>query len=92
MRLRKSKSFFIAINLILKFNSSSKKQQIFISTWSRSSTVIPIMIGHTLAIHNGQKHVPVYITEQMISHKLGEFSPTRFFKGHKKTDKKSKRR
>lgn len=91
MRLRKSKSFFIAIHLIKKFNSK-KQQQIYISTWSRSSVVIPIMIGHTIAIYNGQKHIPVYITEQMIGHKLGEFSPTRFFKGHKKTDKKSKRR
>lgn len=90
MRLRKSKSFFIAIHLIQKFNFI--KQKIIISTWSRSSVIIPIMIGHTIAIHNGQKHIPIYITEPMIGHKLGEFSPTRFFKGHKKTDKKSKRR
>nr|AYC65780.1 ribosomal protein S19 [Udotea sp. TZ0819] len=90
MRLRKSKSFFIAIHLIQKFNF--KKRKMVISTWSRASVVIPIMIGYTIAIYNGQKHIPVYITEQMIGHKLGEFSPTRFFKGHKKTDKKSKRR
>nr|BBD21592.1 30S ribosomal protein S19 [Rhipidosiphon lewmanomontiae] len=90
MRLRKSKSFFIARHLLQKFNL--KKKKIFISTWSRSSVVIPLMIGNTVAVYNGQKHIPVYITEQMIGHKLGEFSPTRFFRGHKKTDKKSKRR
>ncbi|HEX9756775.1 MAG TPA: 30S ribosomal protein S19 [Nitrospiria bacterium] len=51
-------------------------------TWSRRSTIIPDMIGHTLAVHNGKKFIPVYITENMVGHKLGEFSPTRFFKGH----------
>ncbi len=60
-------------------------------TWSRRSTIIPDMIGHTLAVHNGKKFIPVYITENMVGHKLGEFSPTRFFKGHgaAKTDKAS---
>jgi small subunit ribosomal protein S19 len=53
-----------------------------IKTWSRRSTVIPEMVGHTLAVHNGKKFVPVYITENMVGHKLGEFSPTRQFKGH----------
>ncbi len=53
-----------------------------IKTWSRRSTVVPQMIGHTLAVHNGKKFIPIYITENMIGHKLGEFSPTRFFKGH----------
>lgn len=62
-----------------------------IKTWSRRSMIIPDMIGHTLAVHNGQKHVPVYVTEQMIGHKLGEFAPTRFFRGHAGSDKKSKR-
>ncbi|MFQ5781244.1 MAG: 30S ribosomal protein S19, partial [Nitrospiria bacterium] len=52
-----------------------------IKTWSRRSTIVPEMIGHTLAIHNGKKFIPVYITENMVGHKLGEFSPTRFFKG-----------
>jgi len=53
-----------------------------IKTWSRRSTVIPEMVGHTLAVHNGKKFIPVYITENMVGHKLGEFAPTRFFKGH----------
>ena len=53
-----------------------------IKTWSRRSTVIPEMVGHTLAVHNGRKFVPVYLTENMVGHKLGEFSPTRQFKGH----------
>src|SRR5947199_9471130 len=53
-----------------------------IKTWSRRSTVIPDMVGHTLAVHNGKKFIPVYITENMVGHKLGEFSPTRIFKGH----------
>ena len=53
-----------------------------IKTWSRRSTVIPEMVGHTLAVHNGRKFIPVYITEQMVGHKLGEFAPTRSFKGH----------
>ena len=59
-----------------------------VKTWSRRSTVIPEMVGHTLAVHNGRKFVPVYLTENMVGHKLGEFSPTRQFKGHaRKADK-----
>jgi small subunit ribosomal protein S19 len=60
-----------------------------IKTWSRRSMIIPDMIGHTIAVHNGAKHVPVYVTEQMIGHKLGEFAPTRFFRGHAGSDKKA---
>lgn len=62
-----------------------------IRTWSRRSMILPKFIGHTIAVHNGQKHVPVYVTEQMIGHKLGEFAPTRFFRGHAGSDKKGKR-
>lgn len=51
-------------------------------TWSRSSTIFPQMVGHTLAVHNGRRHVPIYITENMVGHKLGEFAPTRFYRGH----------
>ena len=61
-------------------NSSGEKR--VIKTWSRRSTVVPEMVGHTLAVHNGRKFVPVYVTENMVGHKLGEFSPTRTFKGH----------
>jgi small subunit ribosomal protein S19 len=61
-------------------NTRSEKK--VIKTWSRRSTIVPDMIGHTIAVHNGKKFIPVYVTEQMIGHKLGEFAPTRSFKGH----------
>ena len=70
-----------------KMNEEDKKEAL--KTWSRSSTIYPQMIGHTIAVHDGRKHVPVYITEEMIGHKLGEFAPTRLFRGHA-GDKKSK--
>ena len=60
-------------------------------TWSRSSTIVPIMIGHTIAVYNGREHIPVFINDQMVGHKLGEFSPTRSFRGHIKSDKKARR-
>ena len=68
---------------------SDKKQAI--KTWSRRSTIFPQMVSHTIAVHDGRKHVPVYVTEDMVGHKLGEFVATRTFKGHGKDDKKSKR-
>jgi len=61
---------------------NQKRKKNIIKTWSRSSTIFPIMVGHTIAVHNGKRHIPVYITENMVGHKLGEFSPTRIFKGH----------
>jgi small subunit ribosomal protein S19 len=61
---------------------NSRNEKKVIKTWSRRSTIVPDMIGHTIAVHNGKKFIPVYITEQMVGHKLGEFSPTRTFKGH----------
>ena len=72
---------------IEKMNEEDKK--VALKTWSRSSTIYPQMIGHTIAVHDGRKHVPVYITEEMVGHKLGEFAPTRLFRGHA-GDKKSK--
>jgi small subunit ribosomal protein S19 len=68
-------------------NTNNQKQ--VVRTWSRRSTIVPEFIGHTLAVHNGKKFIPVYITENMVGHKLGEFSPTRTFKGHaaKSTEK-----
>jgi len=74
---------------VSKMNASNDRK--IIKTWSRRSTIIPEMIGHTMAVHNGKKFIPVYITENMVGHKLGEFSPTRFFKGHghAKTEKSS---
>ena len=61
---------------------NARNEKKVVKTWSRRSTIVPEMIGHTLAVHNGRKFIPVYVTEQMIGHKLGEFSPTRTFKGH----------
>jgi small subunit ribosomal protein S19 len=63
-----------------------------IKTWSRRSMIVPDMLGHTIAVHDGRKHVPVFVTEAMIGHKLGEFAPTRTFRGHVKDDKKARRR
>ncbi len=62
-----------------------------IKTWSRRSTIIPDMLGHTIAVHDGRKHVPVFITEGMVGHKLGEFAPTRTFRGHIRDDRRSRR-
>ena len=71
---------------IEKLNEEDKK--VVLKTWSRSSTIYPQMIGHTIGVHDGRKHVPVYVVEEMVGHKLGEFAPTRLFKGHA-GDKKS---
>jgi len=75
---------------IQKMNSQGEKK--VIKTWSRDSMIIPEMLNHTIAVHNGKTHIPVYITEQMIGHKLGEFSPTRYFRGHAGSDKTAKRK
>jgi small subunit ribosomal protein S19 len=61
---------------------NARNEKKVIKTWSRRSTIVPEMVGHTIAVHNGKKFIPVYVTEQMVGHKLGEFSPTRQFKGH----------
>jgi len=68
------------LSRITKMNEANQKNMI--RTWSRSSTVFPEMVGHTIAVHDGRKHVPVFISEQMVGHKLGEFAPTRTFRGH----------
>ncbi|WP_303262674.1 30S ribosomal protein S19 [Staphylococcus aureus] len=68
----------------------SEKKEV-IKTWSRRSTIFPNFIGHTFAVYDGRKHVPVYVTEDMVGHKLGEFAPTRTFKGHVADDKKTRR-
>ncbi|MFM7219816.1 MAG: 30S ribosomal protein S19, partial [Nodosilinea sp.] len=77
------------LSKIEALNTRGDKQ--VIKTWSRASTILPQMIGHTIAVHNGRQHVPVYVTEQMVGHKLGEFAPTRTFRGHAKSDKKARR-
>jgi small subunit ribosomal protein S19 len=87
-----TKGPFISLKLSKKVDTSNivgKKDTI--KTWSRSSTILPSMVGHTIGVYNGKQHVPVYINDQMVGHKLGEFSPTRNFLTHDKNDKKAKR-
>ena len=74
------------INRIEALNSSGEKRMI--RTWSRTSTIFPEMVGHTIAVHDGRKHVPVFISESMVGHKLGEFAPTRLYRGHAGTGKR----
>ena len=71
-------------------NESGKKT--VVKTWSRASTIFPQMVGHTIAVHDGRKHVPVYVTEEMVGNKLGEFAPTRTFRGHRGSEKSSSAR
>ena len=75
---------------VVDMNNQNEKR--VIKTWSRASMIVPDMLGHTIAVHNGKTHVPVYVTEQMIGHKLGEFAPTRMYKGHAGSDKTAKRK
>ena len=74
---------FVQPKLLERVIEMNKKgEKIVLKTWSRSSTIFPDFVGHTFAVHDGRKHVPVYVTEDMVGHKLGEFAPTRTFKGH----------
>nr|YP_010231213.1 ribosomal protein S19 [Nephroselmis pyriformis]QSV37282.1 ribosomal protein S19 [Nephroselmis pyriformis] len=83
---------FVASSLLNKVQQqNAKSEKKVILTWSRASTIVPIMIGHTIAVHNGREHIPVFVTDQMVGHKLGEFAPTRTFRGHLKADKKARR-
>jgi small subunit ribosomal protein S19 len=76
---------------IAKLNATQEKR--VVRTWSRRSTIFPEMVGHTIAVHDGRKHVPVYVSENMVGHKLGEFAPTRHFRGHvAKSEKRSRLR
>ena len=80
---------FINVKLedkVLAMNEANKKE--FVKTWSRASMISPDFVGHTIAVHNGNKFIPVYITENMVGHKLGEFAPTRTFRGHSGNNKK----
>jgi len=84
---------FIDDHLLKKVDSANETgSKNVIKTWSRRSMIIPAMLGHTIAVHDGRKHVPVFVSENMVGHKLGEFAPTRTFKGHIKDDRKSKKR
>jgi len=83
---------FVAESLMNKIEAMNEKgEKKVIKTWSRSSTIFPQMVGHTIAVHDGRKHVPVYISEDMVGHKLGEFVLTRTFKGHVDKSEKSTR-
>ena len=83
---------FVASHLAKKVDAAvANNSNTIIKTWSRSSTILPTMVGLTIAVYNGQKHIPVYVSDQMVGHKLGEFSPTRTFRSHVKSDKKAKR-
>jgi small subunit ribosomal protein S19 len=74
---------YVDANLIRKIDlMNAKNEKKVLKTWARSCTVVPKMIGHTIAVHDGRKHIPIYITEQMVGHKLGEFAITRHFRGH----------
>jgi small subunit ribosomal protein S19 len=75
---------------ISQMNESGEKRMV--KTWSRASTIFPDMVGHTIAVHDGRKHVPVFVTESMVGHKLGEFAPTRVFRGHSGSDRTARMR
>jgi small subunit ribosomal protein S19 len=75
---------------ITRMNESGEKRMV--KTWSRASTIFPEMVGHTIAVHDGRKHVPVFVTESMVGHKLGEFAPTRLFRGHAGSDRTARMR
>ncbi len=84
---------YVNPKLLRKIEEMNRKgEKRVIRTWSRASTIFPQMVGHTIAVHNGRRHVPIYITENMVGHKLGEFVPTRFYRGHIVKEKKSKAR
>jgi small subunit ribosomal protein S19 len=83
---------FVAYHLLKKIDAMNQSEKkITIKTWSRASTILPSMIGHTIAIYNGKQHIPIFISEQIVGHKLGEFAPTRTFRSHTKNDKKVRR-
>nr|YP_010431418.1 ribosomal protein S19 [Styrax serrulatus]USS61346.1 ribosomal protein S19 [Styrax serrulatus] len=86
------KNPFVANHLLRKIDKlNTKEKKEIIVTWSRASTIIPTMIGHTIAIHNGKEHIPISITDPMVGHKLGEFVSTLNFRGHAKGDNRSRR-
>ena len=76
----------VLLKRVIEMNEAGEKR--ILKTWSRSSTIFPEFVGHTFAVHDGRKHVPVYVTEDMVGHKLGEFAPTRTFKGHAGSNKR----
>ncbi len=83
---------FVAYHLLKKVNKQNQEsRKNVIKTWSRASTILPVMVGHTIAVYNGKQHVPIFISDQLVGHKLGEFVSTRTFRSHIKSDRKAKR-
>ena len=92
MTRSRKKGPYIAYHLLKKLQKAKKNgSKDIIKTWSRSSTILPQMIGYTISIHNGKNHFPIYISDALVGHKLGEFVPTRSFRSHKKSERKIKR-
>lgn len=87
------KGYYVDERLLKRVNEQNEKNEHrVLKTWSRASTIFPEMVGHTIAVHDGRKHVPVYITEEMVGHKMGEFAPTRTFRGHAGSEKRARMR
>jgi small subunit ribosomal protein S19 len=83
---------FVSYQLLEKINEMNLAgKKVALKTWSRASTILPSMVGHTIGVYNGKQHIPVFISEQIVGHKLGEFAPTRTFRSHVKSDKKVRR-
>ena len=79
---------FVEVKLLVKIETMNRGgEKKVVRTWSRASTIFPQMVGHTIAVHDGRRHVPIYVTENMVGHKLGEFAPTRTFRGHSTRDR-----
>lgn len=84
---------YVEIKLLKKIEEMNRRgEKRVVKTWSRASTIFPQMVGHTVAIYDGRRHIPIYITENMVGHKLGEFAPTRTFRGHVARERRARRR
>jgi small subunit ribosomal protein S19 len=82
---------YVSTKLLKKVEEMNRKaERRVIKTWSRASVVFPQMVGHTIAVHDGRRHIPIYITENMVGHRLGEFAPTRYFRGHDASERKTR--
>ena len=83
---------YVEVKLLKRIEAMNRRgEKRVIKTWSRASTIFPQMVGHTIAVHDGRRHVPIYITENMVGHKLGEFAPTRTFRGHIARERRTRR-
>ena len=82
---------FVSAKLLRRVEEMNRRgEKRVIKTWSRASTVFPQMVGHTIAVHDGRRHIPIYVTENMVGHKLGEFAPTRYFRGHAARERRTR--